>query len=699
MITNQQTMMPSSLHLYIDSVVCSEATHGSKGCPLTQFNECEARATNRGLKNVLGSIRVPEIVISGPGLGSCPSIIEIAEVAKEYSIRLCFDATNPKPILLPIECVDHVDTIIVQLDSVNPSLHDEIYQLGGLHAETMALIQYFNHERSDYRDGPRVAVKTAVRYENYRDLRKIAATLVALKCQDWLWDFATERPYSFLTDTQVRELYDDLPAIERYCTSNGIAVRTPLTTDGVADLRVLGTSLNEIAASSVGVFPSNSNCRVVTDVAILNLCELTLAACPMLARRPLSSPKISLSRDGSVDPVCQAWANPAFVEARHQCSRLTRETCINCTPALRRLHQDFKGKASSQEAQETSSRWTAIQDEGSNNVILQPIEAGGILLDYRCNAACQHCLYASDSQTRLPITRTAVTEIVSTLTIVSKGLRGFHISGGEPFLDLSLLTHTISEMVAYGLRLEFVETNGSWGSKPTARQILRDLRSCGLERIRFSASPFHEPFIERSTLEKAIDLAREILGEESVYVFDRVSFDTCPDVPVSFDLVPGGRAGYFMVVRGGGMPASEFNDSCGVELLKSGHAHFDAERNVTPGVCTGISICKVRDLPGAYSGLTLTPLIQGLVSDGPASLWHFANDNFGYEELRTGYAGKCHLCVDVRLHLVQKAASSFPELAPQAFYEGVDRYRNILLRGDMKSDFIRWDSATSRSQM
>jgi hypothetical protein len=41
--------------------------------------------------------------------------------------------------------------------------------------------------------------------------------------------------------------------------------------------------------------------------------------------------------------------------------------------------------------------------------------------------------------------------------------------------------------------------------------------------------------------------------------------------------------------------------------------------------------------------------------------------DYGYEELPDGYAGKCHLCVDVRRHLVEHG--EFAELRPRAFYD------------------------------
>jgi hypothetical protein len=45
---------------------------------------------------------------------------------------------------------------------------------------------------------------------------------------------------------------------------------------------------------------------------------------------------------------------------------------------------------------------------------------------------------------------------------------------------------------------------------------------------------------------------------------------------------------------------------------------------------------------------------------------------YGYREREEGYLSKCHLCADIRRHLVHaatEAGESFSELAPAEFYE------------------------------
>ena len=60
-------------------------------------------------------------------------------------------------------------------------------------------------------------------------------------------------------------------------------------------------------------------------------------------------------------------------------------------------------------------------------------------------------------------------------------------------------------------------------------------------------------------------------------------------------------------------------------------------------------------------------LISILIEKGPYGLFAFAEEAYGYVPLEDGFAGKCHLCVDVRKYLVQ--LGDFPELEPAEFYE------------------------------
>ncbi len=64
---------------------------------------------------------------------------------------------------------------------------------------------------------------------------------------------------------------------------------------------------------------------------------------------------------------------------------------------------------------------------------------------------------------------------------------------------------------------------------------------------------------------------------------------------------------------------------------------------------------------------TTQSLISILLSQGPYGLFKMASSEFGYQQLDDGYAGKCHLCVDIRHHVFR--SGQFSELRPHQFYQ------------------------------
>jgi hypothetical protein len=63
--------------------------------------------------------------------------------------------------------------------------------------------------------------------------------------------------------------------------------------------------------------------------------------------------------------------------------------------------------------------------------------------------------------------------------------------------------------------------------------------------------------------------------------------------------------------------------------------------------------------------------VELLIERGPYGLFELAQGRYDYRPLPGGYAGKCHLCVDVRWHLVRIKGDDYPELRPGGFYENI----------------------------
>ena len=86
--------------------------------------------------------------------------------------------------------------------------------------------------------------------------------------------------------------------------------------------------------------------------------------------------------------------------------------------------------------------------------------------------------------------------------------------------------------------------------------------------------------------------------------------------------------------------------------------------------CGGLAIGSWRELPQLlddFQAKRYPLLVEILVENGPAGLCRWAQREHGYVVQPEGYAGKCHLCVDVRQHLAERGA--FSELEPQGFYK------------------------------
>jgi hypothetical protein len=137
-----------------------------------------------------------------------------------------------------------------------------------------------------------------------------------------------------------------------------------------------------------------------------------------------------------------------------------------------------------------------------------------------------------------------------------------------------------------------------------------------------------------------------------------------------YGLISGGRAGYCLGHLTHRRPPLAFRrEDCLHEILYTHHSHFDLYGNYISAFCGGLAVGSWRDLPQLlvdYAAGRYPSLIGLLIAEGPYGLFELACSSYDYAPLDEGYAGKCHLCVDVRRHLAQ--AGDFPELRPLEFY-------------------------------
>ncbi|MHA1579670.1 MAG: radical SAM protein [Candidatus Freyarchaeota archaeon] len=327
-----------------------------------------------------------------------------------------------------------------------------------------------------------------------------------------------------------------------------------------------------------------------------------------------------------------------------------------------------------------------------------PVSAG-VLLSYRCSGECRHCMYGcspawsadwiSERDMERVLTQLSRSILPSPFGRGGIGINyGLHFTGGEPFLNFDLLLRGVELASELGIPSLFVETNSFWcTSDRVVRERLGLLRDSGLDGVLVSVNPFILEQVSFERTMRAIRIAKEIFGE-NVIVYQKEFYHQFRDLGVkgtlSFEeylrrvgleglrfveLLPMGRAAYSLGHLYRRYSAERFfGESCLESLTRNWHVHVDNYCNYMPGYCGGISLGDARNLDSICSGVDLEdhPILEALITD-LEKLYALGVDEFGYCERREGYISKCHLCLDIRRHIV-KQTDEFRELSPREFY-------------------------------
>lgn len=323
---------------------------------------------------------------------------------------------------------------------------------------------------------------------------------------------------------------------------------------------------------------------------------------------------------------------------------------------------------------------------------LHPMDLG-LVLSYRCQSGCAHCLYNCGPSWSEWMTRENIRKALEITLIWDQPLR-VHFTGGEPFLNYPLLHHAVRMASEFGINC-YCETNAGWCvSGELVEKRFRKLQGAGLQAILISCSPFHAETIPPKRTLLAIAVALDVFGPQRVIVYlaewlDQIArFGIDRPTPLEhyvesfgsepagvmfwegYGLIPGGRSGYRLGHLTSKKHVSGFRfENCRAEILFAQHSHFDLYGNYISGFCGGLSVGDWFELPrliDEYQRGDYPPLIEVLIHEGPYGLFLLAHRDFGYKPLIHGYAGKCHLCVDVRKHLFE--FNQFMELKPAGFY-------------------------------
>ena len=313
---------------------------------------------------------------------------------------------------------------------------------------------------------------------------------------------------------------------------------------------------------------------------------------------------------------------------------------------------------------------------------------GGVMANYRCTAACRHCLYAcSLDRTDGYITK-AVAESVASL-LCNAGCRSVHIGGGEPFLNFEGLLSLVRILTNAGVRVEYIETNAYWASdKERCKKYLKELLRAGADTLCISLDPFHAEYVP---LELPVSLARSCQSAGFGYFLwqerylpmmarlDRrkvhsraemeelISPGYILETAKSYGLHLGGRALSIEAEFSENKPVSAVinNNPCR-SLVSGGHFHVDMFGRYIPPGCTGIAIPLDEAVNGIPDGKY--PVYEALLSGGIGALMEYATEK-GFSADEKGYPSTCALCFNIRHWLCEHAPS--PELDPEHYIEAL----------------------------
>ena len=300
----------------------------------------------------------------------------------------------------------------------------------------------------------------------------------------------------------------------------------------------------------------------------------------------------------------------------------------------------------------------------------------GIMLTYWCSARCASCYLCCGPDRSEWMEVELALRLWRELVEASPHGCKVHISGGEPFGDWDRLIGLCTAAQSEGLGPPAkIETSAFWA---TDEQVVRlrvgALDAAGMTKLVISTDPYHQQFIPIERARLAARVARDVLGADRLQVrwrdwlengFDTAALDESERAEVFAKYAIGrrdrynGRAAALLGPTQQQKPVSDFADSrCDGALLRSKHVHIGPDGRIIPGTCGGIVLGSVSE--GTVGDLwrrleadrARRPVVGRLAAHGPVGLLAEA-ESLGFAP-RAGYAGKCHLCWDIRSFLSSK---------------------------------------------
>lgn len=292
----------------------------------------------------------------------------------------------------------------------------------------------------------------------------------------------------------------------------------------------------------------------------------------------------------------------------------------------------------------------------------------GLLLTYRCNAACRFCAYHCSPDRGGLMPADLAVDVWRSLKTMAGDRAKVHLSGGEPFLFWDRLVEILEAARRAGLGpMGMVETNGFWATdEAQVRARLEILDALGVQRLKISCDPFHQEFVDIDRVRRLASIARDLLGPARILIRWEDCLHAGPAEGSAASFVRGvgehpfrftGRAAEDLARSVARRSIEDLrSEACTGALLGAKGVHVDPWGHVFSGTCSGLIVGRVTHEPLDRIWRSLdpreVPVIRTLLESGPVGLLTGAAAQ-GYG-LLPAYADRCHLCTDLRQFLYDR---------------------------------------------
>ena len=338
----------------------------------------------------------------------------------------------------------------------------------------------------------------------------------------------------------------------------------------------------------------------------------------------------------------------------------------------------------------------------NNKLKLNALYSGaGIIVTYKCSAACLHCCYSSSPERSGEyMTKQTADKIFALLK--KMGCNSVHIGGGEPFMNFDKLLEVCKSALEHNISVDYIETNASWyidtdddnSDDDVISEKSRKLIETGINCLLISVDPFHNEFVPYIKIKNLVKRCRENNMETFIWQsgFERIvkqldenkthtlleyenlyGKDFIKTIAQSYGLNYNGRALRILEKTSKNKKScedilKESGVSCGEKIKSLSHFHVDLYENLIPPSCNGFN-ANIFELCGG--GLDYNKYINfmSVVNGGLESLFKRA-DSLGFIPNSDGYTSKCALCFDIKKYISKINPKIKPaDIGPWEFFE------------------------------